>query len=120
MKEIFNDIFYEDESIVRNNCKKKKETKKETKSSELSLIIKEIETLTPNVISYKSNFTQEEYSALQSSKENLDIVFKTADERGGWIIMDKNYHRDKIVKEHLLSNVYKVVSIDSDKKYLKI
>ena len=34
--------------------------------------------------------------------------------------MDKNYHRDKIVKEHLLSNVYKVVSIDSDKKCLKI
>ena len=30
--------------------------------------------------------------------------------------MDKNYYWDKIVKVHLLSNVYKKVSIDSDKK----
>ena len=35
-------------------------------------------------------------------------------------IMDKNYYRDKIVKEHLLSSVYKEVSFDSVKKYLKI
>ena len=33
--------------------------------------------------------------------------------------MDKNYYQDKIVKEHLLSNVYKEVSIDSDKKVFK-
>ena len=75
--------------------------------------------LIPNVISYKSNFTQEEYSALQFLKGNQDIVFKTADKGGGWVIMDKNYYRDKIVKEHLLSNVYKEVSIDSDKKVFK-
>ena len=34
--------------------------------------------------------------------------------------MDKNYYRDKIVKEHLLSSIYKEVSIDSDKKVFKI
>ena len=34
------------------------------KNRELSLIVNEIESLTPNVISYKSNFTQEKYSAL--------------------------------------------------------
>ena len=33
--------------------------------------------------------------------------------------MNKNYYRDKTVKEHLLSNVYKEVSIDSDKKVFK-
>ena len=33
--------------------------------------------------------------------------------------MDKNYLWDKIVKEHLLSNACKEVSIDSDKKLLK-
>ena len=47
---------------------------------------------------------------------NQDIVFKVADKGGGWVIMDKNYYWDKIVKVHLLSNVYKKVSIDSDKK----
>ena len=30
--------------------------------------------------------------------------------------MDKNYYRNKIVKEHLLSNVHKEVSIDSNKE----
>ena len=33
--------------------------------------------------------------------------------------MDKNYYRDKIVKEHLLSKVYKELSIDSDQKVFK-
>ena len=33
--------------------------------------------------------------------------------------MNKNYYRDKTVKEHLLSNVYKEASIDSDKKVFK-
>ena len=34
--------------------------------------------------------------------------------------MDKNYNRGKIGNEHLLSNVHKEVSIDSDKKVFKI
>ena len=49
---------------------------------------------------------QEEYSVLQSLKGYQDIVFKTADKRGGWVIM-KNCYRDKELKEHLLSNSYK-------------
>ena len=65
MKEIFNDTECEDESIVPN-----KSTRNfETKSRELSLIINEIENLTPSLISYESNFTQE-YSALKSLKAN--------------------------------------------------
>ena len=115
MKEIFTDIKYEDESIVRNKFTRNFETK----SRELLLIINEIANLTPNVISFKYNFTQEEYSALQSLKANQDIVFKTADKGGRWTVMDKNYYQDKVVKEHLLSNVYKEVSADSDKKVFK-
>ena len=65
LKEIFNDTEYEDESIVHNKCTRNFKTK----SRELSLIINEIENLTPNLISYESNFTQE-YSALQSLKAN--------------------------------------------------
>ena len=103
---------YEDESVLRN----KSIRNFETKSKELSSIINETENLPANIISYKSNFTQEEYSALPSLKENQDIVFKTADKGGGWVTMDKNYYGDKKVREHLLSNVYKEVSIDSDKK----
>ena len=115
IKGIFNDTEYEDESIVRNESTRNFESK----SRELSLIINEIENLTPNVISYKSNFTQEEYSVLQYLKGNQDIVFKTADKGGGWVIMDKNYYWVKTVKEHLLSNVYKEVSVYIDKKVFK-
>ena len=79
MKEIFHDTECEDESIVHN----KSARGFETKGWELSLIINEIEILTPNIVNYKSNFTQEKYSALQSLKGNQDIVFKTADKGGG-------------------------------------
>ena len=34
-----------------------------------------------------------------SSKGKQDIVFKTADKGGGWVMMDKNYYWDKIVKK---------------------
>ena len=34
--------------------------------------------------------------------------------------MHENYYRDKIVKEYLLSSVYKEVSVDSDKIVFKI
>ena len=88
IKGIFNDTEYEDESIVRNESTRNFESK----SRELSLIINEIENLTPNVISYKSNFTQEEYSVLQYLKGNQNIVFKTADKGGRWVITDKNYY----------------------------
>ena len=71
MKEMFLDTEYEDESIVRN-----KSTRSfEIKSRELSSIINEIENLTPNAIRYKSNFTQQGYSALQSLNGNQDIFF---------------------------------------------
>ena len=88
IKGIFNDTEYEDESIVRNESTRNFEAK----SRELSLIIIEIENLTPHVISYKSNFTQEEYSVLQYLKGNQNIVFKTADKGGRWVITDKNYY----------------------------
>ena len=56
---------------------------------------------------------------MPSLKGNQDIVFKTADKEGGWFIMDKNYYRHKMVKLHILSNAYKEVSLDSDKKVYK-
>ena len=60
MKEIFNVTEYEDESIVRN-----KSTRHfETKSKGLWLILNKIGNLIPNLISYKINFTKEEYYTL--------------------------------------------------------
>ena len=56
--------------ILRNNTARNIETK----NRKLLLIINEIKNLTPNAISFKSNFNQEEYSALQSLKGNQDIA----------------------------------------------
>ena len=91
----------------------------ETKNKELSLIVNEIENLTPSLKNYNNNFTKEEQEALKSLKEINNLIFKTADKGGGWVIMDKNYYKDQLVMPHLLSNVYKEVSRDSDKKVFK-
>ena len=115
IKEIFHNTEYEDESIVR----KKSERKFETENQELSSIVNEIENLTPNLVSYKSNFTEEERNALKSLKKHNNLIFKTADKGGGWVIMDKEYYRDKLVMPHLLSNVYKEVPVDNDKKVFR-
>ena len=56
--------------ILRNNTARNIETK----NRKLLLIINEIKNVTPNAISFKSNFSQEEYSALQSLKGNQDIA----------------------------------------------
>ena len=93
IKEIFHDKIYEDESIVRNKSNKKFETK----NKELSLIVNEIENLTPSLKNYNNNFTKEEQEALKSLKENNNLIFKTADKGGGWVIMDKNYYKDQLV-----------------------
>ena len=115
IKEIFHDKIYEDESIARNKSNKKFETK----NKELSLIVNKIENLTPSLKNYNNNFRKEEQEALKSLKENNNLIFKTADKGGGWVIMDKNYYKDQLVMPHLLSNVYKEVSRDSDKKVFK-
>ena len=115
MKEIFNDTEYEDESIVRN-----KSTRNfKMKSRKLSRIINKIENLTSNVISFKIVLAKKNILHCSLQKENQDIIFKTADKGDGWVITDKNCYWDKTVKGHLLSNVYKEVYVDSDKKIFK-
>ena len=115
IKEIFHDKIDEDESIVRNKSNKKFETK----NKELSLIVNEIENLTPSLKNYNNNFTKEEQEALKYLKESNNLIFKKTDKGGGWVIMDKNYYKDQLVMRHLLSNAYKEVSRDSDKKVFK-
>ena len=46
-----------------------------------------------------------------------DITLKSKDKGGGLVLMDKSYYRDSLViKEHLDSNIYQEVPLDSDKK----
>ena len=95
MKKIFNDTEYEDKSIEHN-----KSTRHfEIKSWELWLIFYEIGKLTPKLISYKNNFTKEEYYTPSYLRGNQDIVFKTADKRSRSVVSNKKYYRDRIEKQ---------------------
>ena len=92
MKKLFNDTEYEDKSVERN-----KSTRHfEIKSWELWFIFYEIGKLTPKLISYKNNFTKEEYYTPSYLWGNQDIVFKTTDKSRS-VVIDKNY-RDRIEK----------------------
>ena len=49
-----------------------------------------------------------------------DIIIKLTDKGRGLVLMDKAYYRGHLVnKEHLHSNLYKEVSLDSDKRSLQ-
>ena len=69
MKEIIYHTEYEDESVVPNKLTRNFEIK----IKGLPLIINVIENFTPKAISYKSNFTQEEYSASQSFQKKIKV-----------------------------------------------
>ena len=56
---------------------------------------------------------------MQSLKEDQDIVFKRVDKGDEWIIIDKHYYRDKTIKEQLLFDVYKEISVESYENLLE-
>ena len=106
---------FNDESIVYNKSNKQFKTK----DLQLEHIVKEIENIETECKSFTSNITNEEQNILKNLMNNPDIITKLTDKGGGLVLMDKLYYRDSLViKEHLDSNVYQEVPLDSDKKSL--
>ena len=56
-----------------------------------------MELLEPTKHSVKYNQTQEEKSALQEITSRDDIIIKRADKGGKFVIMNKDFYRDKLV-----------------------
>ena len=66
------------------------------------------------------NITREETRALNSLKTYKDIVIKKADKGGMFVIMDSQFYRDKMVlKDHLNTSTYKIVSRFSDNRVMR-
>ena len=116
IKERFNNVTFEDESLVRN-----KSTKLfQPISNELKAIVEGIENLDPIRIEKPDNLTKDERNALSELKENQNIVFKKADKGGSFVIMDNEFYRDKLViNDHLSTPTYKKVNKDCDVNVFK-
>ena len=113
MQEIFYGQDYQDESLVSNKSNKLFKSK-DFESQYLVVFIENIETKEKQ---FNSNTSNNEEEALQKLITNKDIIIKPTDKGGGPVLMDKTYYCDHLVnKEHLHSNVYKEVPLDSDKK----
>ena len=73
--EVFSDSSYEDPSLVRNKSKKVITSK----NDELINIVNQIERLEPQFKKYEDNITKEERNALETLRNNKDIVIKPSD-----------------------------------------
>ena len=61
-------------------------------NKELINIVNNIERLEPQFKTYDDNLSKEERKALQTLRNNKDIVIKPSDKGGGWIKMDTGYY----------------------------
>ena len=74
-----------------------------------------MELLEPTKHFAKDNLTQEERNALQELTSRDDIIIKRADKGGNFVIMDKDFYREKLILQgHLNGNDYKEVTLDQD------
>ena len=89
-------------------------------NNELKRIVEQIENVAPSKIRLKKNLTQGETRALESLKSYDDIVIKKADKGGMFVILDKDFYRDKMVlKDHLNTDTYKIVRKNEDSKVME-
>ena len=112
MQGIFYGQNYQDEPLVSNKSNKQFKSK----NLELQRLAKSIEKIETEYKPFHSNISKNEQEAFQKIITIKDIIIKPTNKGGGLVLMDKTYSRDHLVnKEHLHSNVYKEVSLDSDK-----
>ena len=91
-----------------------------SKDLELQHLVESVQKIETEYKPFSSNISEDEQEALQKLITNKDIIIEPTDKGGGLVLMDKKYYPDHLVnKEHLRSNVYKEVSLDSDKKGYK-
>ena len=119
MQEIFYGQGYQEEFLVSSKSNKQFWNK----DLELQHLVKSIENIETEFMGFghkpfNSNISEDEQEkALQKLVTNKDNIIKPTDKGGALAVMDKTYYCDHVVnKEHLLSNVYKEVPLDSDKQ----
>ena len=90
------------------------------KNNELNRIIQQIENVAPEKITMESNITRSETQALSALVTYPDIIIKKADKGGMFVVLDTNFYREKMVlKDHLNTGTYKIVSRFADNKVMR-
>ena len=116
MQEIFYFQDYQDEYLVSNKSNKQLKSK----DLELQHLVKSIESIETEYKPFNPNISKEEQEALKKLITSKNIIIKPTDKDGGLILMDKSHYCDHLVnKEHLHSNIYQEVPLDSNKKVYK-
>ena len=96
------DIFWNkdqgDESLLRNRSNRELTCT----NNELNRIIRQIEELEPDCMHYEDNLSLQERKALADLKKDDSIVIKTSDKSGGFVIMDKDFYKNKLVLSELI------------------
>ena len=116
LKEKFWNSTYVNDCLVKN----KTTGPIQSKNEEFNHIIEKIENLSPNPIRRKSNISSKEKEALNQLTTYKDIIIKKADKGGMFVILDTDFYRDKLVlKDHLHTNTYETVPLNTDKKVMK-
>jgi len=111
IREVFSDKENDDISIHRNKSNKQILSN----NPEINSICNFMELLEPTKHLVKDNLTQEERNALQEITNREDIIIKRADKGGNFVIMDKDFYREKLVLQgHLNGNEYQEVTLDQD------
>ena len=83
-------------------------------------LVKSIESIETEYKPLNPNISKEEQEALKKLITSKNIIIKPTDKDGGLILMDKSHYCDHLVnKEHLHSNIYQEVPLDSNKKVYK-
>ena len=109
------EIFWNKEN-VDDSLRRKKSTKPiNNQNDELNNLVRNIELLEPDNIALQDNLSKDERVALVELINNKDIIITPADKGSSIVIMNTDYYRDKLVmSDHLNSNAYEKVEINSD------
>ena len=100
-----------------NNLLKSKTYNPTNPSQELSNIVNSIENTEPTELVNENNLSKEERNALAELTNNPNIVIQKADKVNTFVILDKEFYIEKLVRRgHLASNTYVKIDSNSDKK----
>ena len=110
---------YKDESLVRHPS----QFNPKCDNIELNRVLTIIDCIDPaHTLKSLDNLSTSERNAIAEIKElcKTDLEIKKADKGSAFVIMDKDYYRDKLVlNDHLQSDTYKEVDANSDEKVMK-
>ena len=114
------DNFHDSDWVDKSLVKIRSTAEIRTDNPWMKSICGKLESLEPEIKKIKDNVTPEEREALESLKNNKNIVIKKADKSNILVIMDRAYYKNKLVLgDHLETPTYERVNDDIDKEVIQ-